>query len=71
MEQPNPEPRVPWGPGVEKTEAFSDADTSTHPGLAHLPAGAFLGKPQNTPVRFGIVSLAAGPKQVRLPELTY
>jgi len=46
MEQPNPEPRVPWGPGVEKTGAFSDADTSAHPGLAHLPVGSSRGNPQ-------------------------
>ena len=36
MEQPNSEPRVPWGTGVEKTATFSPAATSVHPGLAHL-----------------------------------
>jgi len=35
MEQPNPEPWVPWGLGVEKTEAFSNAKTSAHLGLAY------------------------------------
>jgi hypothetical protein len=36
MEQPNPEPWVPWGTGVEKTEAFSEAATSAHLGRAHF-----------------------------------
>ena len=35
MEQPNPELRVPWGTGIEKTGALSCAETSVHQGPAH------------------------------------